>query len=401
MPPLDVLVDLTTLTTPSRCRGIGRYAASLSLALAALDDRDRQGLRIGAIRRFVGAGRVVPEIGWTGPPGEQKYTLHTNIRVVRLRRALVGSLARKAGARLLHLPDPQGAPLDRRTPRVVTCHDLIPLLFWREYVGRWPWSRRLREWQDRLRYAGAARLLVPSEATRRDLCVHLGFDERRIDVTPLGVDHERFRPRGAGREANPEAGSPDAEERADAERVAALTGNRPFLLYVGGVDPRKNIELMVHAVARVGGDPLLLFAGWLTPRGRAKVQRLVARAGIAHRTRLCGYVDDATVASLYRNAAAVLFASRYEGFGLPALEAMACGAPTITTHAGSLAEVVGDAALVVDADDVDDMSNAIRRVLDDRALADDLRRRGPARAATFTWRRCALETVSAYRRALD
>jgi len=174
----------------------------------------------------------------------------------------------------------------------------------------------------------------------------------------------------------------------------------PYLLTVGTLQPRKNVEGVVQAfeaLARDGAPHQLVVAGARGWRDEALAAKL-RRSPAAARVRATGHVDDATLVALYRGAAAFVFPSRGEGFGLPPLEAMACGAPVVCSDRTSLPEVVGDAALLVDPDDAAAVAAALREALEP-ARADELRARGFARAAQFTWERCAEATVAAYRRA--
>ncbi len=385
MPP-DVLVDLTPLDTGSRYRGIGRYVSALAASLAALPPDAAHGLRFAGLTSLA-TGHADATLAYAGDPRFRQRPFGHRIYEWR-RRLLLGGAARRSGARLLHHTDPGGTPWFGCPPRVVTCYDLIPLVMHREYLAPVPGGRARRRARDRVRYGGALRVLAISAATRDDLVQHVGIDPARIDVTHLGVDHTRFHPRAA-----------DGEEQA-VRRALGVT--RPFLLYVGAWDARKNLEHLVAAYARSGvrGDVALVLAGMLGPRGTRRVQAAIAEHGVGDDVLLPGYVDEALVPAAYRSCLAHVFPSLYEGFGLPVVEALACGAPTVTTRRSSLGEVAGDAALLVDGTDVDETAAALARVASDAALRDDLRARGRARAAAFTWDACARATVEAYVRAL-
>lgn len=165
---------------------------------------------------------------------------------------------------------------------------------------------------------------------------------------------------------------------------------RPYVLYVGNHKPHKNLPRTVAAVARLDPDVLLLVSGDRTPA----LDALAAEHGLADRLRTLGRVDDDTLAAAYRGAAATLVLSTHEGFGLPALEAMACGSPVVASPVTSLPEVVGDAGVYADPHDVTAMADAVERVLADPDLAARLATAGPARAAAWTWERVA-ERVAA------
>ncbi len=393
---IDVLIDMTALNTGSRERGIGRYVRSLCLALA---DRDSwlhkypslpgAELSLCGLTRHFGQleGALDASLRFGGD-----YSIKTNsLRYQRHkleRRLFMGGLLRRSQSRLVHLPDPPGTPLDRRQRRIVTCHDLIPLVLAKDYLSPLPGARALQRARDQARYKTAARVIAISAATRRDLIEQLGISPERIDVVHHGVDHARF----------------TAEEQpGERERLRQELGlAEPYLLYMGAGDVRKNLPLFVRAYARSGvaADVRLVMAGPLSQRERAELTRLAEQGGVAQRLDLLGYVDDALLAPLYRQSLAHVFPSSYEGFGLTVLEAMACGAPTLTTAFSSLGEVAGDAALTLGELELDSFAQALGKLVSDAALRDDLKRRGLARARSFTWERCAAQTLGCYQRAL-
>jgi glycosyltransferase involved in cell wall biosynthesis len=221
------------------------------------------------------------------------------------------------------------------------------------------------------------------------LIEQLQIAPERIDVVHHGVDHERFRPDSAPSEL--------------AELRDSLAISSPFLLYLGAGDARKNLPLLIRAYARSGVAPdvALVLAGPLSARIKARLEAEAAAAGVAERVHLLGYVDERHIPALYRQCLAHVFPSSYEGFGLTVLEAMACGAPTLTTAFSSLGEVAGEAALTLHELSEEPFALELRRLVSDGELRADLRRRGLAHASGFTWRRCAAETLSCYQRALD
>jgi alpha-1,3-rhamnosyl/mannosyltransferase len=216
-------------------------------------------------------------------------------------------------------------------------------------------------------------VIVPSEHTRERLLANVrGLDAGAIAVTPYGIG-AIFAPG-------------DARERA------------PFLLAVGTLQPRKNLETALRAFERLvagGLDHRLTIAGGRGWRDAALLERIAASPAAARIDRV-GHVADAELLELYRAASCLLYPSRAEGFGFPPLEAMACGTPVVAARAGSLPEVVGDAAPLVDPDDDAGLADAVAGVLADPG---PWRERGLARAAQFSWERCAELTVAAYRRA--
>jgi len=391
---LDVLVDMTALNTPSRERGIGRYVKHLCRALATRDTwseaaTSARHFRIGGLTRQRGSalGAVDESLQFAGDPQIRVSTWQYQRHKLE-RRLFLGSLARRVGPRLLHLPDPPGTPFDMRQPRIVTCHDLIPLVLAKQYLAPVPGARTLQWLRDYARYRTARRVIAISEATRRDLIEHVGVSPERIDVVHSGVDHERF-----------SAHSLDGER----QQVAARLGfDAPFLLCLGASDARKNLPLLVRAFGQSGvaRELMLVFAGPISPRQRARLLEAVQSSQLEGRVLILGYIDDALLVALYRQCLAYVFPSSYEGFGLPILEAMACGAATLTSGLSSLAEVAGDAALTLPSLDQDVLAAGIARIAGDGALRAALRTRGLEHVKTFTWQRCAEQTLACYARAL-
>ncbi|HET7544663.1 MAG TPA: glycosyltransferase family 1 protein [Polyangiaceae bacterium] len=391
---LDVLVDMTALNTPSRERGIGRYVKHLCRALAEREiwpetARAAPHLKIAGLTRLCGPiPRVLDEtLQFVGDP-EVRVSNWQYQRHKLARRLVLGSLARRVGPRLLHLPDPPGTPLDMRTPRIVTCHDLIPLVLSKQYLAPLPGARTLQWLRDYARYRTARRVIAISHATRRDLIEHVGVLPERIDVVHSGVDHERF-----------SAAAADGEK----EQVAARLGfTAPFLLCLGASDARKNLPLLVRAFAQSGvaREVMLVFAGPISVRQRTRLVETIGRSGVDGRVQILGYIDDALLVALYRQCLAYVFPSSYEGFGLPILEAMACGAATLTSGLSSLAEVAGDAALTLPSLDQDVLAAGIARIVADGGLRASLRQRGLEHVKAFTWERCAQQTLACYGRAL-
>lgn len=278
-----------------------------------------------------------------------------------------------------------GSPLRPTVPVVVTIHDVIPLVL-PAYRGGPPVRLYTRLVTAAARRA--ALVLTDSQASQRDIEAHLGLPPGRVRTVYLAHD-EQFRP------------EPAADDEA-VRRQYGLPGR--YVLYLAGHDVRKNVARLVEAFQIVAGADdgvVLVIGGRLPPAERRAAplfydpRPLAAALGLADRVRPIGWVDEAHKPALYRGAACAAFPSRYEGFGLPVLEALACGTPLVTTTAASLPELAGDAAFVVDPDDVDGMAGAILSCLVDRPLAEELARRGPQQAARFSWAQTARETLAA------
>jgi glycosyltransferase involved in cell wall biosynthesis len=288
--------------------------------------------------------------------------------------------ARRLGADVLHVPAGPG-PLWHPMPLVMTVHDLAPLRcpeLLPHARSRWYWGRWVL-----LTARRAHAVIVPSEATRADL-VGAGVSAERVAVIPLAAALETA------------ASPPDGADRAVMARYALP---RRYLLYVGTIDRRKDYRSLLGALEHLDADLGLVVAGTLIA-GRTDFEARLADAGLSRRVRVLGYVPEADLGALYRGAEALVYPSWYEGFGLPVLEAMACGTPVITYRATALPEVAGDAALLVDPPwSAERLAAAIRRVLEDDALRTTLRARGRARAAAFDWGRTARLTAEVYARA--
>lgn len=275
-------------------------------------------------------------------------------------------------------------PPTRRVRTVFTLHDLIPQLFPQFHLplNRWFLDRMFPRF---LRRADA--VIAVSECTRRDAMRIYGIPEDRITVVYNGV-HPRFKP---GLTA----------ERASEVRARYRLPDR-YILYVGTIEPRKNLERLAEAFAALKADGFphgLVLAGsrgWLDQ----PVFDRVAALGLQGQATLPGFITDDDLPAVYGAADLFVFPSLYEGFGLPALEALACGVPTVVSNASSLPEVVGDAAIQVPPEDTHALVDAMRRTLTDEALRARLAARGPRQAAQFTWERTAAETLAVYERVL-
>jgi glycosyltransferase involved in cell wall biosynthesis len=239
----------------------------------------------------------------------------------------------------------------------------------------------------RLSARRADRLIAISESTRDDLVRMWGVDRAKVSAIPLAADAE-FGPR------NP----------AEIAETCGRYGLRPgdYILYVGMLEPRKNVDRLVEAFGLVAnkmpGVDLVIAGrrGWMFDRIFARVEAL----GLQDRVRFTGYVLSEDLPALYGGARLFAYPSKYEGFGIPVLEAMSCGAPVVTTNVSSMPEVAGDATVLVAPDDVAGLADALLRVSTDHVLRDDLACRGLARAKTFSWERCARETIAVYEAAL-
>jgi glycosyltransferase involved in cell wall biosynthesis len=278
-------------------------------------------------------------------------------------------------------------PATRSTGVVMMVHDLA----FRLYPETAPhmddrWNSRFDQW-----LRDAAGLIVPSTSAKNDLVALTDVDPARVDAIHHGVDADAFRP----------------TSEAAVEGVRGRLGlHGPYLLFVGGIEPRKNLPALVRAFGMVREDTSLVLAGgpvrWF-PRAVRDLDDAVGALPPDVRERVIrpGYISDADKLALLTGASAFVYPSRYEGFGMPVLESMACGTPVLTSSVSSLPEVAGDAALLIDPDDIDGMASCMNELLGDDALRTRLAGMGLARAAAFTWERTARATATWLRRSRE
>lgn len=358
--------------------GVGVYFRNLLFELAKLDREDEFFLFSASWK-----DRFAPE---KVPPFARK-TFRDLRWPVRLVDALWygrgwPTLDRIFGAALDLTHSPAPLPLPTKGRRIVTVCDLF---FLDEPGQADPGARKhfVKKAASALREADG--IVAISEYTKSALLERFPVDPARIRVTHLGVEDERRTP-------------PDPSS---VERTRAALGlPSEFLLFVGASEPRKNLPALVDALALVherGTNIPLVIVG-RTGAGRAALLDRIAARGLADRVKLTGYLPDAEVRSLYQSAAALVFPSSCEGFGLPLLEAMAAGLPAAVSRSGALPEIGGAAAAVYfDPENPSEMAERIVQVLTDSGLRESLRKNGPLRAAEFRWDRTAAQTLDFYR----
>jgi glycosyltransferase involved in cell wall biosynthesis len=358
---MRVAVDYTAGVR--QAAGVGRYTRSLVKALAAALAEAGRAHRL--VLLWAGPPRVPLPVDW---PGTRTRRLPLPDRLMTVAwhrlRLPVPADALAGGADVFYAPDFALPPL-ARARSVVTVHDLS---FLTHPDTHYPPLRRYLERVVPRSVRRADLVLADSEQTKRDLGTYLGTPRGKIEVVLSAAD-------------------PVFRRIEDQTAIAAVRQRhglqRPYVISVGTIQPRKNLPVVFDALRQVHRDLLLVHVGrpgWLCE----PIFAALDRSGVKDRVRIVG-VDDAELAALYSGAVALVFPSLYEGFGLPCLEAMACGAPVIASHAGSLLEVVGDAGIVVDPADSAAIAAAIERLLDDEPFRRDLIRRGYAQTARFRW----------------
>lgn len=299
-----------------------------------------------------------------GGPYEQPGTLRRKLLTAELDFAWYPALLRKRSravqADLLHCPAPRG-PLTRGSPPlVVTVHDLVPFRF---PATMTTWSLLYARATHRSILAAADRIICNSADTADDLVAILGMTRDRIRVIHLGVDAHFFRP------------EPNSE------------GREPYVLFVGTREPRKNLERLEHAVGilRARGFPHVLVVAGDSAWGNIRLNKPYVR--------LLSGIADSELRQLYARAACLALPSLHEGFGLPALEAMAAGTPVVAASSGALPEITGGAAIMVDPLDVEDIARGLENAIRDTGTIGEA---GRKRASLFTWSRAAEETLAVY-----
>ncbi len=373
---VHIAFDCTPLETGHRTRGVGQYVRGLLTGLASLDLPYRWTL----ITHGAAEGRDGPRgARWVRLPRPRLGRL----TALMTHQVLLPALLRRLRPDLMHFPclsahlSVTGVSAWAAAPFVVTVHDFTPLhmpaLLHGQPLNHW-WYARQRAWARR-----AARLICVSRATCEEAVRVLEVSSARCAVVYEGVDRALF---------HPEPGS---------------RSGPPTILFVGGDYPNKNRGVALAAFAhlcRASALPhQLVLVG---PDARTDAMLAEEFPGLdLSRVRRLQSVGGEALAQLYRQADLFVFPSHDEGFGLPVLEAMASGTPVITSTVSSLPEVAGEAALLVDPDDVDGLATAMEKVLCDRSLWETLRQAGLRRAAQFTWQAAAERTARVYAEALQ
>lgn len=375
---MRVIFNVDAISAP--LTGIGRYALELARGLAIHPDIAQ--LRLYSAYHFVDdvehalrANRAIAAVRRNIPLrglALEAYAL--------MRNGLFRLHTRGSAGHILHTPNYILLPFDG--PSLTTVHDLS----WLRFPQAHPRERvRFMDRHLPRSLEQASRVLTDSTFVADELVEHMALPRERIRVIPLGVDSS-FRPRS------------DAQLRGALARHDLAPG--AYTLVVATQEPRKNLERLARAWA---GLPVTLQRRWplviVGARGwlNESLERTLAPLEARGQLRRLGYVSEVDLPLLYAGAHAFAFASLYEGFGLPVLEAMASGVPTLTSDCSSLPEVAGGAALLVDPVDEDALRAGLQRLLEDEVWREDARARGIAHARDYTWQACVQRTVAVYR----
>jgi glycosyltransferase involved in cell wall biosynthesis len=383
---MKIGIDSRFLTHPQK-GGFKTYTENLVSNIALLDQKNEyilyldrppaQDTRIPVQENF--SYRILKQAPVIGMPWREQVQLSVQTNRDRID--------------LLHSPC-LTAPLMSSCPLVMTIHDMIwlfPKKYSRSHTFSLQW--KLMEWYQLVVPRAAARrasaILTVSQQSKDSIVEHLGIDPDHIFVTQ-GAVNSSFHP------------------VRDAERLQTLREKYQlpsrFVLAIGSADPRKNIETLVQAYALLPENvrkEYHLVIVWTAATLAAATYKLVEVLGMNEYMHFINQVSNEELVLLYNKASLFVFPSLYEGFGLPMLEAMACGAPVIAANTSSIPEVAGDAALLVEAKDANGIANAILRILSDENLAAEMVQKGLKRNSMFSWKKCAIETLSIYQRVMS
>jgi glycosyltransferase involved in cell wall biosynthesis len=370
--PLRIVVDVRRV----RDFGIGTYIRGLLHALGAIDQSNE----------YILVALPEDEGSFSGLPPNFNTVTYRKSDSYSLNHVAFPLFLHRLQPSLVHIPLNQ-VPLFMMEPYVVTIHDMASLLF----EGGSGLRMQIRRFLLRRGLLRAKRIMAVSEATRRDVHDALGIPADRIRLVYNAPNPDFFRPAAGER----------------ARILERYQIDYPFLLYAGNIRPQKNIPRLVEAfaVARehlsrhpVYRDLHLIIIGDEISR-YPSVRRAVIQTRVEKAVRFLGFVPFEALRIFFESAALFVFPSLYEGFGLPPLEAMATGTPVVASNVSSLPEVLGDAALLVNPENVFEIARAIQEALLDEDLRGELIAKGKAQAARYSWDRTAREVLEVYREA--
>jgi glycosyltransferase involved in cell wall biosynthesis len=374
MHSVKIAIDIRRMTE----FGVGTYIRNVVRTLGRIDHENSYFL--------IGSPTKVQEIGAL-PPNFQTVSVTTPERTVQgyreFRRALKG-----LNCDLVHIPNLFSVPRVLPCPYVMTVHDLLEhMARARQQTGFWgAWHLQMTKRALR----GAARIFAVSNFTRTEIEKIFDIPCERIEVVYNAID-ERF--------LHGHATAADREMIASRYQVTY-----PFLLYAGRISPHKNVVRMIEAFSALKTElekdqlypdlKLIIIGDDLS--GNPDLRRTVVRSGVQHDVRFLGFIPIEVLRIFYDEAKIFVFPSLYEGFGLPPLEAMAHGTPVVTSNVSSLPEVVGNAAVLVNPENVFELMRALHRVLTDKALRDRMKERGYKQAAKFSWEGSVRRVLDVY-----
>jgi len=374
MPAVKIAIDIRRMTE----FGVGTYIRNVVRTLGRLDHENQYLL--------IGSPAKVEEIG-SLPPNFHAVPLAAPERTLQGYREFRGALQR-LNCDLVHIPNLFSIPRMLPCPYVMTVHDMLEHMSRsREHGNVW---RTLHFQMTKRVLAGAARIFAVSNFTRNEIEKLFEVPPGHVDVVYNAID-ERFL-----------HGHASAADRDMIARRYQVT--YPFLLYAGRISPHKNVVRMIEAFSALKTElerdqaypdlKLIIIGDDLS--GNPDLRRTVVRSGVQHDVRFLGFVPIEVLRIFYDEAKIFVFPSLYEGFGLPPLEAMVHGTPVVTSNVSSLPEVVGNAAVLVNPENVFEIMRALHRTLMDRALRDRMKERGYVQAAKFSWETSVRRILEAY-----
>lgn len=369
-----------------RERGIGRYAKNLLTAMSQLAEPPELELLVQKSLPDPGMLESLPRLS-TGyapawlPIGKRIISHHGLAR-----RALAGSWQE---GKVVHFLSHLDAPCRVGPRTVVTVHDLIAQKLAKLYgQGKSDARFRLERWLETRCLYGAAAIIAVSQCSKDDLVELYGIPAQRIRVIHEAAD-PGLKP------------VDDPDLRQAVMKRHDLSVATPFFLYLGGIDQRKDLGTLLAALSELkeqGLDFVLALAGKISKdKQYPALIAEIEKQGLKEWVRLLGFVPDADLPALFSACAAFVFPSLYEGFGLPPLEAMACGAPVVAVDASAVPEVVGQAGILVKPGQAGDLAQALEGILTNPELAVELKEKGRRRAGLFSWSRAAADTLDVYR----
>lgn len=379
---LKIVIDARRI----RDFGIGTYIRNLIHALAQTDRRNQYAVVVSSAEKRLLAGL----------PPQFEVAIFDADDVRTTEHVTFPLFLRRFSANVFHMPLNR-VPFFMPRPYVVTVHDMASLLF----SGESGFRTNIRRYRFRRGLLRAGKVLAVSAATRRDVVQTLGVPADRVRLVYSAPAPEFFQ---HGHAADARAAGPETEEHERRRIMERYQIHYPFLLYAGNIRPQKNIPRLVEAFAVVRNelanhpvysDLRLIIIGDQISRNPA-VRHAVLHSRVENCARFLGFVPFDTLRIFYECAAAFVFPSLYEGFGLPPLEAMASGTPVVTSNVSSLPEAVNDAAMLVNPENVFDIARGIREVLLNDALRCSLISKGKEQAARFSWERTAREVIEIY-----
>jgi glycosyltransferase involved in cell wall biosynthesis len=360
--------------------GVGTYVRNVVRALAGLDSESEYFL-IGSGDRQRDFGDLPPNfisVPFAHAPSSPRYYVEFN------------SVVRRGRCNVVHVPYLFWRPMFVPCPYVLTVHDLLAFLYRSEMNGN-GFARNAHSWLTRRALGNAARILAVSNFTRMELMRMHNLPPERIEVVYNAIDDRLSRGHAT-----------EADRQMIAERYQV---NYPFLLYAGNIKPHKNVVRLIEAFSalktelerdnRLPDLKLIIIGDELSKH--PDLRRTVVRSGVQNDVRFLGFVPIDVLRIFYDAAKVFVFPSLYEGFGLPPLEAMAHGTPVVTSNVSSLPEVVADAGVLVNPENVFEIMRALHRVLLDQPLRERMKERGYEQARRFSWHTSAQQVLKVYR----